>query len=174
MNTKTSRRWAVGALVVLAAFGAACGDSDDKKTVTAVDYGFENLPASVDAGTTLTLTNTSTKELHEMVLIKLPDGEKRPVAGLVKLPERELDALASGPPAAVLIAPPGGATQIAAVGDGKLTEKGRYLVICSIPTGADPAAYLQAAQASQGGPPAQVAGGPPHVAQGMFGQITVK
>ena len=74
----------------------------------------------------------------------------------------------------MLIAPPRNAPQIAAVGDGKLTEKGRYLVICTIPVGADPAAFLQAAQSSGSGPPPQVPGGPPHLAQGMYGQITVK
>lgn len=173
VRTKTHRWAQVGALVVLAGFAAACSDSDDTKTVTAVDYKFENLPSSVKAGTTLALKNGSTKELHEMVLVKLPDNEKRSAADLVKLPESQLGALFTGPPAAVLIAPPGGAPQIAAVGDGKLTEKGRYLVICSIPTGADPAAYLQAAQSSGDGPP-QVPGGPPHLAQGMFGEITVK
>jgi hypothetical protein len=62
---------------------------------------------------------------------------------------------------------------IKAVGDGTLTEKGRYAVICAIPVGADPAAYLAAAQSSQGGPP-NVPGGPPHLTQGMFGEITVK
>jgi hypothetical protein len=62
---------------------------------------------------------------------------------------------------------------IKAVGDGKVTQKGRYAVICSIPVGADPAAYLQAAQSSQVGPP-NVPGGPPHFTEGMYGQITVK
>lgn len=62
---------------------------------------------------------------------------------------------------------------INAVGDGRLTERGRYLVFCAIPVGADPAAYLQAAQSATGGPP-QVAGGPPHFSQRMYGEITVK
>jgi hypothetical protein len=59
------------------------------------------------------------------------------------------------------------------VGDGKLTEKGRYAVICAIPTGADPQAYLAAASGPSDGPP-NVPGGPPHLVQGMFGEITVK
>lgn len=90
----------------------------------------------------------------------------------MKLPEAQQDAvLGGGQPAMVLIAPPGGGEFIKAVGDGKLTEKGRYAVVCFIPTGADPQAYLNAPLSD--GPP-QVAGGPPHVAQGMFGEITVK
>ena len=171
---KPNFRWAAaGGIAVLALLGAGCGDGDDTRTVTATDYRFEDLPRSVKAGTTLTLENESTKELHEMVLMRLPDGERRPVEELVKLPEAEAEALFSGPPALVLFDPPGDAEPIKALGDGKLTEKGRYLVMCSIPTGADPAAFLQAAQSSQGGPP-QVAGGPPHFTQGMYGEVTVK
>ena len=175
MNMKTSRRWAqVAALVALAAFGAACGDSDDTKTVTAVDYSFQNLPKSVDAGTTFTLKNSSDKELHEMTVFRLPDNERRSVQELINLPESEQEAIfGGGPPAFVLIAPPGGGETIKALGDGTLTEKGRYAVMCSIPTGADPQAFLQAVQSATDGPP-QVAGGPPHLTQGMYGEITVK
>lgn len=161
-----------GAFAAMAMLAGACGGGDDTKTVTAADYSFQNLPKEVDAGTTLKLVNSSTKELHEMVIIKLADTEKRPAADLVKLPQSEQEALSQGPPAAVLLAPPGGGEEIMAVGTGKLTEKGRYLVICAIPTGADPAAYLAASQNSQG--PPSVAGGPPHFVQGMFGEITVK
>ncbi len=174
MRTNTSQRWRVaGALAALALLAAGCGGDDNTKTVTAADYQFKNLPSSVKAGTTLNLKNDSTKELHEMVVMRLPDDEKRSAADLVKLPEAEAEALFRGPPALVMLAPPGDGEVIKAVGDGKLTEKGRYLVMCAIPTGADPAAYLQAAQSSQGGPP-QVAGGPPHFTQGMYGEITVK
>lgn len=173
MNRSTTRWAAVGGIALLALLGAACGGGDDTKTVTAVDYRFEDLPKTVKAGTTLTLKNESPKELHEMVIMRLPDNEKRSVDELVKLPEDELGGLFQGPPAAVLIRPPGDAEEIKAVGDGKLTEKGRYVVMCAIPTGAEPAEYLKAAEAAQGGPP-QVAGGPPHFTQGMYGEITVE
>ena len=170
---KTTRRWvSAGALAALALLGTACSDDGDR-TVTATDYSFQNLPKSVDAGTTLTLKNSSTKELHEMTLIRLQDDEKRPIAELVNLPESEGEKVFAGEPAMVLIAPPNGGEVIKAVGTGKLTEKGRYAVICGIPIGADPAAFLAAMQSSQGGPP-NVAGGPPHLTQGMFGEITVK
>lgn len=171
---KTILRWAgTGGLAVLALLSAACGGGDDTRTVTAVDYRFEDLPRTVKAGTTLTLENDSPRELHEMVVSKLPDGEQRSVDDLMKLPEDEFGALFQGPPTAVIIAPPGGAETINALGDGTLTEKGRYLVMCAIPTGADPAEYLKASESSGEGPP-QVAGGPPHFTQGMFGQITVE
>ena len=172
---KTSRRLAfAGALAAMAMVASACGDDvSGDTTVTATDYKFNNLPKSVKAGSTLTFKNDSTKELHEMVVVRIKDGEKRSVTELIDLPEAESEKALAGEPAMVLLAPPGGAPVIKAVGDGKLTEKGRYVVICAIPTGADPAAYLAAAAASQGGPPT-VAGGPPHLANGMYGEITVK
>lgn len=141
--------------------------------VTAVDYAYEGLPDSVAAGTKLTLTNGSDKEVHELVAIALPPDEERSAAELVKLPEEEQASLASGPPAAVLVTPPGGAPVIEAVGDGTLTEPGRYLILCAIPTGADPDEYLKAAQESQGGPP-DVPGGPPHFVEGMYGEVVVE
>ena len=173
VSTKIPRRLGrAGAVAALAVLAAACGGGDDTKTVTAADYSFQNLPKEVDAGTEFKLTNSSTKELHEMVVIRIPDTERRPVADLVKLPEAQQESIFGGAkPAMVLLAPPGRGEMIKAVGDGKLTEKGRYAVICSIPTGADPQAYLNAPPSD--GPP-QVAGGPPHLVQGMFGEITVK
>lgn len=157
--------------IVLA--GAACGDDDGPRTVTAADYKFENLPEAVSAGTQLRLENESEKEIHELVAYRVLDTEKRPVGDLVKLPESDLEQLVSDPPAMVLLRAPGDAEQVNAVGDGTLTEKGRYLVACFIPTGADPAAFLAAAETSGDGPP-QVPGGPPHLAQGMYGEITVE
>ncbi len=176
MGITRRRRWAhAGAVVALAALGAACGGSDETKTVTAADYSFQDLPSSVDAGTTLKLKNSSTKELHEMVVIKIPDSEKRSVADLVKLPEAQQEAVfGAGMPAMVLLAPPGGGEMIKAVGDGKLTEKGRYAVICAIPVGVDPAAYFAASEAATNGPPNIPNAGPPHLTKGMFGEITVK
>jgi hypothetical protein len=90
----------------------------------------------------------------------------------VALPEAELGAIiGAAEPATVLLAEPGG-EQIPAVGDGTLTEPGRYLILCAIPTGVDPAVYLKAAAESAGGPP-QVEGGPPHFVNGMFAEVTV-
>ena len=103
------------------------------------------------------------------MLFRLADGDSRPVADIV---HHDLEAtLSSGPPALVILAPPG-AEQIVAVGDGALHEPGRYVAVCMIPTGADAQAYLEAA-ASSGGAPPSVPGGPPHVMQGMFAEVTV-
>jgi hypothetical protein len=140
--------------------------------VTAVDFAFQGLPATVEAGTRLTLTNGAAKELHELVAIRLPDTEKRPVAELMELGPAEVEKIIGGaPPATVLLAPPG-ADQISAVGDGTLTEPGRYVLLCAIPMGIDPAEYLAAAAAAHGGKP-DVKGGPPHLVAGMYAEITV-
>jgi hypothetical protein len=159
----------------------ACGDSADDATtteaadaveVTLVDYGYEGLPDSVAAGTKFTVTNSSTAELHEFVAFKLPESETRSAEELLALPEEEGQAAIGGPPATVLLAPPGGGEMIEAVGDGTLSEPGRYLVACFIPTGANPQEFLEASGESQEGPP-QVEGGPPHFTKGMRAEITV-
>ena len=196
----TWRRLGAGAAVaglagVLALTGAACADDDDTSasetgetgedrltattadhrtvTVSAVDYAFEDLPASIPAGTTLGLVNHSTTEAHELVAFRLPAGETRSADELAALPPEEQGALFGGTqPATVLIAPPG-EEATAMVGDGTLTEPGRYLVLCSIPTGADPDELMAAAAASTGGPP-DVEGGPPHLVQGMVADLTVE
>jgi len=148
------------------------GDSGhDHVEVGAVDFSFEDLPSSIDAGTQLTLRNDADRELHELVAFHLPDDEKRPVAELLKLPESELMPML-GAPSTVLLAAPG-EDQVAAVGDGTLTEPGRYLVMCSIPTGVEPAEYLRAAAAANGQKP-DVDGGPPHFTSGMFAELTVR
>lgn len=149
----------------------AGGGGHEHVEVGAVDFSFEDLPSSIDAGTRLTLRNDADRELHELVAFRLPDDEKRPVAELLKLPEAELMPML-GAPSTVLLAAPG-EDQVAAVGDGTLTEPGRYLVMCSIPTGVEPAEYLRAAAAANGQKP-DVDGGPPHFTSGMFAELTVR
>ncbi len=156
----------------------ACGDDDDGGAdepgvivVDAVDFDFEDLPASVPAGTEITLTNSAPDELHEIVALRLPDDEERSGEELMALSPEEMGALFAGEPAMVILTPPGG-DQIVAVGDGTLSEPGRYLLLCAIPTGVDPDAYLEAAAASEGGPP-QIEGGPPHFVHGMWAELEV-
>ena len=148
-------------------------EDHDVVEVTAIDFSFQDLPDRIDAGTRLTLRNDAPSELHELVAFRLPDDEARSIEELLALPEAELGAvLGAEPPRTVLLAPPGG-EQIPAVGDGTLDEPGRYLIMCSIPTGVEPATYLAAAAESQGAPP-QVDGGPPHFVQGMAAELTVE
>ena len=140
--------------------------------VDGVDYGFEHLPDSVSAGTMLTFRNTSDEEFHEMIVIRIPDDEQRPVSELALLPPAESDAIfASTQPALVSVAAPGEAgTPV--VGDGTLSEPGRYAVVCFIPIGADPAALREAMESPSSTPP-DLGDGPPHITAGMYGELTV-
>jgi hypothetical protein len=153
---------------------AACGDEPDATAsdgvlgVTLTDFSFGELPDDVAAGTRLQIENTSETELHELVAVRLADGDDRPVDEIVATGLDEV--LGAGPPAAVLLAAPGG-QQVDAVGDGVLAEPGRYLLLCAIPTGADPQEYLDAAATSDG--PPQVDGGAPHFVNGMVAELTV-
>jgi hypothetical protein len=184
---------ALAAIAPVLAIAAGCGDDDDSEAaeattttsaaagasaadtieIAAVDYAFEDLPDSVDAGTELTLRNDSTTEVHELVAFRLPEGEDRDLDELMQLPEAELDAILAPPPVLVVVAPPGD-DAIVAVGDGTLAEPGRYVLLCAIPTGADPAEFMAAAQAAgpDDGPP-EVAGGPPHFVHGMIADLDV-
>lgn len=147
-------------------------DGEDAVVVGMADYGYVDLPERVPAGTTFTVENRSETELHEFVAIRLRDDEGRSAEELVQLPPDQLAALLAEV-RTVLLQPPGAPDVIPAVGDGTLAEAGRYLVVCAIPTGADPQEYLEAAAASEDGPP-QVEGGPPHLVQGMWGELVVE
>ncbi len=153
---------------------AACGDEPVEHAtagvldVTLSDFSFGELPDDVAAGTRLRIDNASTTELHELVAVRLADGDTRSVDEIVASGLEEV--LAAGPPAAVLLAAPGG-EQIDAVGDGVLAEPGRYLLVCAIPTGANPEEYLTAAATSDG--PPHVDGGPPHFVNGMADVLAV-
>lgn len=141
--------------------------------VTAVDYAFEGLPDTIESGTMLTMVNNSDEEAHELVAIRLPDDEERPVSELIALPEEELGEIISTEPATVLIAAPG-EESMAVVGDGTIEESGRYAIVCFIPVGADPAEVLavpgpDATEPADGEPP-----GPPHASEGMYAELTVE
>lgn len=194
MNVRMSRWARVLALIfALAMVASACGNDDDDEgtgtgteagteeaagetlEVTAVDYAFDGLPASVEAGTEISLANESEAELHEFVAVRLPDDEDRPVEDLVQLPREEIDALLGAGVTDVILSLPGQTDTPGAVeGDAVLEEPGRYAVICAIPTGVDPQVYLDAAAEAEGGPPEIEDAGPPHLAQGMFAELTVE
>ncbi len=164
----------IGLAVALLLLAGACS-SDQLEPATyevrAVDYGFEGLPERVAAGSSFTMFNESAVELHELVAIRLPEGEERTADELVQLPPEELAGFFPLVET-VIIAPPE-ADGFAVEGTGTLSEPGRYLIICAIPTGANPDEYLAAAAEAEGGPP-QVAGGPPHLAMGMYGEVLVE
>ncbi|MFP5321024.1 MAG: hypothetical protein ACLGIC_04170 [Acidimicrobiia bacterium] len=135
-------------------------------TITAVDWGFEGLPEEVPAGTKLSLSNEG-QEPHELVAMRIPDTETRSVEELLKLPEPELMGIfgEAGPATVILAAHGTTDTPGAVVGDGTLTEPGRYAIVCFLPVGSDDSILDSA------GPPESDA--PPHVSQGMFAELVV-
>ena len=188
-----NRRAVAGALVAgLALLGAACSDDDedtaetgsapeeettttaaegeegDVVEITAVEYAFEDVPDSVPAGTRLSLVNGG-EEPHELIAIRIPDAETRPVGDIVALPEEELGAVFGGEPEpqTVILAASGQTdTPGPVVGDGSLSEPGRYAIVCFLPVGADDSIL------ESEGPPESDA--PPHVSQGMFAELIVE
>lgn len=150
-------------------------DAEGGETVeiTAVDYAFEDVPETVSAGTELTLTNTSQEELHEMVVYRVDPDQDMSLDEIIQGAAEEAD----GPPpdwltfSGVAIAMPG-KDGFAPEGPVVLDEAGRYLLLCFIPTGADPAAFEEAMESDATEAP-QVEGGPPHVVEGMAAELTV-
>lgn len=151
---------------------AAEPTSDGAVEIGLVDFGFADLPGTVPAGTRLTVDNRADAELHELVAFRLPDAEERGVADLAELGPQDLVA-ALGEPVTVLLATPGG-DPIPAVGDGTLSEPGRYALMCFIPTGVEPEVYLTAAAETEEGPPEIEGAGPPHFVQGMYAELIVE
>ncbi len=178
-------RLAVPAVLALALTVSACGSDDDTSATTsnpsstapatepgavaidvrAVDFSYEDLPDRVPAGTRIHLVNDADTEVHELVAVRLADDEQRSVDELMALPEEEAQALLGGDePALVVMAAPG-EEEMGAVGSGTLDEPGRYLVLCSVPTGSD-ASILDA--------PPQESDAPPHFAHGMYAELIVE
>ena len=138
--------------------------------VALADFEFVGVPEHVTPGTEIHVHNQSSSELHELVAVRLADDDDRNVSDIVTGDLGQV--LAAAPPALVILATPGGTTDIVAVGDGILHEAGRYLLLCTIPTGVDPQEYLDAAAAAGGQQP-DVQGGPPHFVNGMYAEIIV-
>jgi hypothetical protein len=117
----------------------------DEVDVTAVDYSFEGLPATLDAGTVgFKLTNEGA-EPHVIVVFKINDGDSTTLEQLLELPEDQVMQHASF--AAAASAGPGSwGASFAEL------EPGRYAAFCPIPMGGD---------------------GPPHFMQGMSAEFEV-
>ncbi len=124
----------------------ACGF--EKTPITAVDYAFEGVPASLPAGTSsFALVNESESEEHEMVVVRKADGVDLTWQEIFDLPEEEVETKFEFK--GVAFAPPGGES-------GTLMEltPGDYAMVCFIPVG--------------GGEE-----GPPHFSQGMIAEFAV-
>lgn len=149
----------------------AASAGDEAVQVVGVDYAYEGVPASLDAGTELTFRNDSDLEVHELVLVRLPDTEERSVEDILQMTPQEQEELISESVVGVSVARPG---EDGMVVDGELAvaEPGRYIMVCFVPTGADPDEFMDAAATGEG--PPQVEGGLPHVANGMWAELSVQ
>ena len=125
--------------------GKSCGYGS--LAVTAADYKFTGVSATVKAGvTTFTLKNTSKGETHHMVLVRRQPSQKDPVLKVLSAPN------------------PVGIDFLGFVGDNKPGETkssvinltpGTYIFACFLPVGGAPT-------------------GAPHFTKGMYGEFTVK
>lgn len=148
----------------------AAAGGGDAVAITGIDYGFDGVPETVAAGTELTFANASDAEAHEMVVMRIDDAEERSVQELLELPEEEAGEVTTFEGVAVAMPGEEGVTPEGPV---VLDVPGRYVLLCFIPTGADPA-VLQEAIESEATEPPQMDGGPPHFTQGMVAELTVE
>lgn len=100
-------------------------------TITASEYKFGGTDALKAGGKFAITFENNGKELHELHIAKLPDGEKRSMEELFKDPNVESTTTTVGHSFAC----PG---KTAAPAGADLTAPGRYLVVCFMPTGATP------------------------------------
>jgi hypothetical protein len=140
-------------------------------TVKGFDYEFDGLPDTIAAGSSLTFSNTSTKEAHELAVFHLPDADTHTISDFATMPMDQLQQTVPGPPVLESVAAPS-AQGTLVVGNGTLTMPGHYLAICEVPTHADPSAYVAAATQAKGAP-VSVPGGAPHYMDGMLQLFTV-
>ncbi|MEX2293344.1 MAG: hypothetical protein WD691_06105 [Acidimicrobiales bacterium] len=176
------RTIAAVSLLSVALLAGACSSDDDSSSsetttttapevttieVTAKNYEFVGVPDTVEAGSTISLTTEEGGEPHEFVAVLLPEDETRTADELTALSEEELGALFAAEPALVTIAMPGTTDQPGpVVGDGTLTEPGRYLYLCTFPQGTTPEDVANAEGPLEGDTP-------PHFVLGMRGELQV-
>lgn len=140
---------------VVAAYGdLVSGASDscgfEQVAVTAVDYAFEGVPESLEAGTTsFTMTNEG-EEPHEMLIFRKVDGVTESFEAIFSGSQEESEGKIEF--AAATGAEPG--DEGSTLSD---LEAGDYAMVCFVPVGA----------------PA-VEDGPPHATQGMIQEFTVE
>lgn len=117
--------------------------------VSGIDYAFEGVPASIEAGTTaFAFTNESDAEEHEMILLRKGDGVTMSFQEILELPEEE--AMTNAEFVGATFAPPGGEGSTLAE-----LEAGDYAMACFIPVGG-------------------AEDGPPHFLEGMLQEFVVE
>jgi hypothetical protein len=121
------------------------------------NYAFAGIPDEVPAGTTVINVSNDATEIHEMVLVKIADGETRSLEELMALPEEESDQLVTEK--GLVFAMPGGTNYVTAE-----LDPGRYVALCFVPVGATPEALASGTPLDDSDP---------HFAHGMVQEFTV-
>jgi hypothetical protein len=123
----------------------------DTVDVTAVDYAYEGVPDSLEAGSVaFSFENKAEKEDHMMAIIKKKDGVTESWEELLDLPEDQAESKTEFKGEA-----------FAAAGDTSTTlaelDAGEYAMLCFIPVGSP-----------------ETEDGPPHFTEGMIHEFTVE
>ncbi len=129
----------------------------EKVSVKAVDYAFQGVPGTIEAGPIGFFFENTGTELHEMVLLRKNDDTKESFQELVKLPRDEAEKKVTAL---------GGAFAFPGKEDVRLVElkEGEYAMVCFIPVGSTP----DKAESDQ------EPEGPPHVTRGMLQEFNVR
>jgi hypothetical protein len=111
-------------------------------TVRAVDYAFEDVPATIESGIVGFELENEGREVHEMVLFRINDDVDLTLEELVALPEEESQSMVEFVTAA-----------FAAPGESDLSfnelQPGRYGMLCFIPLGTTDMAMLEGEPAGE-------------------------
>ncbi|MGH8912277.1 MAG: hypothetical protein ACRDVD_07170 [Acidimicrobiia bacterium] len=164
---------AVLGLSVVAACGGS-GAAEGTIEITGNDYSFAGVPDVVASGAELTFTNASAAEVHEMVVMKIVDGEERPIEELLALPEEDADSLVEFQGVLVALPEQDGVNPEAEGSSIVMTDAGRYAIVCFIPQGADPAVLEQAMAGGEAEGPPDMGDGTPHAFLGMVSGFEVE
>ncbi|SFF29122.1 hypothetical protein [Blastococcus tunisiensis] len=128
---------------------AECGY--EQLEATGVDYEFEGIPDSIEAGTVAVTFHNEGEELHEIGLARIDDDVTMPVEELLVLPEEQAMSMVTFTGAA--FAEPGSSDTTFLQ-----LEPGRYAAVCFVPEGTT---HHQEGE------------GPPHFTLGMVAEFTV-
>lgn len=131
--------------------------------VTAVDYAFNGLEDSYDAGPTSFDFSNGGKEVHEMIVVKKKDGVSESFDDILAM-EDEAAQQAKVDFMGVAFGSPGEESYFVAD-----LEPGSYIALCFIPEGTTPEVMEQM---ESGGQEPENAG-PPHFVKGMKQEFTV-
>ena len=142
--------------------------------ITATDYEFQGVPEIVPAGTTIRLVNASASEFHTAYIIRLDEGDERTEDELTAIvPDDLLPHYGPdrGTMQVVIYARPGESQYGMNLGGPRVRTPGRYVILCLVPMGADPAVVEDQVT---WGPPWQTDGVLRHAQVGMFAEFTVE